>query len=134
MRCQFLVSALVLVAIGCGGMKLVPVSGRVTLDNKPLVNADVIFQPDSLEKNPGHGSRGKTDDQGQFTLQLTTGNTKGATVGKHKVTITAYAETSSGSDPRFRKRIALAESTFEVLEEGTSSADFDLTSLDSKKK
>jgi hypothetical protein len=125
---------LVLVAVGCGGTKLVPVSGRVNLDGQPLANANVVFEPDSQEKNPGPGSSAKTDDKGEFSLQSTTGNTKGAVVGKHKVSITAYeggnGPSSSGSDMKGRKRILEAKSTFEVPAEGTTNANFDFSSKD----
>jgi hypothetical protein len=110
----------------------------VTLDDKPLANATVVFQPDSKDKNPGPGSAGKTDAQGQFVLQVMTGNAKGAIVGKHKVSITAYEGgkevPSSGSDAVFRKALvplkynAQTELTFEVPSGGSTQADFDLKS------
>lgn len=128
---------LVLLA-GCGP-KAVPVSGKVTLDNKPLVNASVIFMPESNEKNPGPGSTGKTDANGEFSLRLNTGEANGAIVGKHKVSITGYegddgTVPSSGPDMIFRKRIvppeynAETKLTFEVPPGGSTSANFDLKS------
>jgi len=135
MRTLLLVAALVSVA-GCGRSNIAPVSGRVTMDNKPLAHAMVIFQPDSSDKNPGPGSHGRTDANGHFTLQLMTGDTKGAVVGRHKVSITAYEGSgdvpSSGSDIVFRKLLVPAEYnsdsklSFPVPPEGTQSANFDL--------
>src|SRR5260370_27480063 len=75
---------------GRGGYKTAPVSGRVTLDNKPLPNASVTFVPKSdapaNERPPP--SVGVTDDDGRYTLTVND-NTKadGAVVGKHDVTI-----------------------------------------------
>ena len=131
--------ALLFLVAGCA-QNVAPVSGRITLDEKPLANATVIFQPISDDPNPGPGSQGKTDRNGQFTLKLMTkANTPGATVSKHKVSITAYEGDdtevpSSGSDMKFRKRIVPAEYnakstlTFDVPAGGTSSANFDLKS------
>jgi hypothetical protein len=131
-------SALLFAAAGCGGANTAPVSGRVTLDGHPLANATIVFQPLSEERNPGPGSAGKTDTTGRFTLQLMTGNTPGAILGKHKVSITAYeggnAIPSSGSNAVFRKALVphkynvQTELTFEVSPGGTTTADFDLVS------
>jgi hypothetical protein len=136
MRFRFLVVGLLLALAGCGRGNVAPVFGRVTLNDKPLPYATVIFQPDSQERNPGPGSAGKTDAKGQFTLHLMTGNAQGAVLGRHKVSITAYEGDdvipSSGSDMMFRKALlplkynAQTELTFDVLPGGTTSADFNL--------
>jgi hypothetical protein len=131
---------LLLLLAGCA-QSVAPVSGRITLDEKPLANATVTFQPISEDANPGPGSQGKTDSNGQFTLKLMNKeNTIGAVVGKHKVSITAYDGDdkeipSSGSDMKpFRKRIvpaaynAKSTLTFDVPAGGTASANFDLKS------
>src|SRR5437868_8923013 len=103
---RLLLGGVLFAVLGCGRGNLAPVSGRVTLDDKPLARATVIFQPVSQERNPGPGSAGKTDDQGQFTLQMMTGTVQGAILGKHKVSITAYEGgdevPSSGSSAAFR--------------------------------
>src|SRR5262249_49731743 len=136
---RIMVGGLLLSAVGCGRTNLAPVSGRITRDNKPLTHATVIFQPLSGEKNPGPGSAGKTDEKGQYTLQLMTKNVQGAVLGKHKVSITAYEGgseiPSSGSRPVFRKALvplkynAETELTFEVPPGGSTSADFNLKSV-----
>jgi hypothetical protein len=135
---RFVAGCLLLGVVGCGGRNIAPVSGKVTLDDKPLANATVIFQPDADVKIPGPGSVGKTDAQGQFSLQLMTGNTVGAVIGKHKVSITAYDGggdvPSSGSDMMFQKALVPskynAESTltFEVPSSGSTGANFELKS------
>jgi hypothetical protein len=77
---------------GCGGpgYRIAPVSGRVTLDGKPLAQATVQFYPVGPQSNvsPGPPSSGVTDDDGRFTLVLSDGTAKkGAVVGKHKVIV-----------------------------------------------
>jgi len=134
----FMLLALLVVVTGCG-KKPVPVSGRVTLDSKPLVNATVIFTPDTDEKNPGAGSVGKTNANGEFKLRVNPGDLDGAFVGKHKVSITSYegddgTVPSSGPDMIFRKAIVPSEYnadsklSFDVPEAGSTSANFDLKS------
>ena len=135
---QFLLLGAVFVLVGCGP-STAPVSGRVTLDNKPLVNATVIFEPDTDAKTPGPGAQGKTDANGEYTLQLFAGGTKGALLGKHIVRITAYEGddgTVPSSDPNspFRKPLlddrynATSELRFDVPPGGSTSANFDLKS------
>jgi hypothetical protein len=136
MRNHLLVAALVLFAVGCGSGNIAPVSGRIMLDNKPLANATVLFQPLSSENFPGPSSAGKTNEQGEFTLQLATSNVRGARVGKHKVVITAYegdgAIPSSSGGGLVPKGLVPrcynvdSELTFDVPPEGSTSADFDL--------
>src|SRR5712692_11334611 len=83
--------ALVLTTVpvaGCGGPKIVPVSGVVSLDGKPYRKAVVSFQPIGSKDNPnpGRGSAGVTDEQGRYTLTYD-GTAPGALIGKHRVRI-----------------------------------------------
>jgi hypothetical protein len=67
---------------GCGGgLALVPVSGVVTLDGKPVADAGVLFAPVA----GGPPATGGTDANGAFELR--TNNRPGAVVGKHRVTV-----------------------------------------------
>lgn len=140
MRCRILSVALLGFLAGCSN-NIAPVAGRVTLDNKPLPNATVIFMPDATVKNPGQGSRAKTNANGEFTLLQMTNDVKGAVIGKHAVSITAYegddtaVPSSSGLDKNvFRPSIvperynSKTELTFEVPPGGSTSANFDLKS------
>jgi hypothetical protein len=81
----------VLVLSGCGGIKPVPVRGKVTLDNQPVEGATVTF----LGEAPGQRSAaGVTQADGSF--QLTTHNPNdGAFPGNYKVTI-QYSEGVEG--------------------------------------
>src|SRR5439155_21810734 len=74
-------AAAVLITTGCGsGNKVVPVSGTVTLDGKPLANAHVAFQPEAPKgsQNAGVGSYGVTDASGKYTLKMVDTDQPGA--------------------------------------------------------
>ncbi len=80
------------IGIGCrSGIELLPVSGVVTLDGKPVEQATVLFKPES-----GPVAYGQTDSAGRF--ELTTAGRKGAVPGKHKVSITKTKVTGVGND------------------------------------
>ena len=81
---------LVFVLVGCGGKgrpRLVKVTGKVTLDGKPVEGAQVAFQfvADAKAKYQ-RPSRGMTNSSGEFTLGTYAGD-DGAPVGKYKVGI-----------------------------------------------
>lgn len=64
------------------------ISGIVTLDDKPLPHAEIVFVPQEewkTDKKPAQ-SEGFTDDQGHFELSYLKG-LKGAAPGKHEVRI-----------------------------------------------
>ncbi|HEV3144277.1 MAG TPA: hypothetical protein VGZ47_10360 [Gemmataceae bacterium] len=118
--------------------RIAPVSGRVTLDGKPLANAAVVFSPLATKdsNDPGPGSGAKTDAAGRFALTIVGKETKGAVVGKHKVRITMIPEVDPNDDrpqrskqplpPRYSGKDTTLE--FEVLPSGNNNADFNLTS------
>jgi hypothetical protein len=74
---------------GCrdGGRQVAPVHGRITLDGRPLANADVQFQPDGSLR----ASSGRTDADGHYELMYKRGQ-PGAIVGPHTVRIWVSAE------------------------------------------
>ncbi len=81
-------------AVGAGcrsGIELLPVSGVVTLDGKPVEQATVLFKPET-----GPVAYGQTDSAGRF--ELSTAGRKGAVPGKHKVSITKTKVTGVGND------------------------------------
>jgi hypothetical protein len=87
-----LLLAVVLAVSGCDStaidysdLELIPVTGKVTLDDKPLVGARVRFIGDD-----GSGSEGVTDADGNYRLRYDS-NKMGAKPGKKKVTITTAA-------------------------------------------
>lgn len=144
MRGRVLILGVLLLA-GCGRSGVVPVSGTVTLDGKPLAHATVVFELQSDDKNPGPGSSGTTDANGRYTLHVMTTNAPGALIGKHKVSITAYegdveGESSAPDATTKVNRAALVppeynvqtKLTFDVPSKGSSNANFDLLSTPAK--
>lgn len=127
-----------LLLCGCGGGEsydLVTVSGRVTLDGKPLANVRVGFQPASGKADPGPGSAGVTDVDGRYTLRVVSAsNKKGAVPGKHVVRMSVVSEQDSADDADASASSTLPPKagngslTFEVPADGIDAADFDLTS------
>ena len=83
MPARCLAVLLVLVLSGCsgGGLETVPVSGKVTLDGKPVSGAGVLFMPVA----EGPPAAATTDEQGQFLLQ--TAGQPGAAPGNYRVSI-----------------------------------------------
>lgn len=70
---------------GCGGGNLptvVPVSGKVMYQEKPVANAQVAFHND----NAPRAATATTDEQGFFQLS-TFGHEDGAVPGTHRVTV-----------------------------------------------
>lgn len=82
---------------GCGeaGPKLVPVTGLVTLNNKPLEGATIQFVPDNSNKE-GRPAEDITGPQGNYKLM--TNGRSGIVSGKYKVLITK-SPTSALSGP-----------------------------------
>ena len=75
-------------AAGCGGKvsnqpPLMPVSGTVTLDGKPLSGIMISFVPTGSTRGTGAG--GYTDKAGKYELTAMHGG-KGTPVGQYRVT------------------------------------------------
>jgi hypothetical protein len=121
-----------LLLLGCGkkGLKVAPVSGRVTLDNKPLANADVTFIP--AEPGPKSSANleasARTDEQGRYSLKMVQDRRDGAAVGANKVRISLIER-----GEKIVNRVPKAYNqdtklTFTVPAEGSTEANFDLSS------
>lgn len=82
-------AALLVLSLGCGpsGPEIAPVEGTVTLDDKPLEGALVMFYPEA----GGRPAAGRTDADGYYELQYSQGRT-GALPGNHDVTISTVEE------------------------------------------
>lgn len=80
--------------MGCSGRSDLPdlgkVSGTVTIDGKPT--ADIVVQFSPVEG--GRTSTGVTDSSGNYELDYNA-DTKGAVVGKNKVTLSAQSAAAS---------------------------------------
>jgi hypothetical protein len=139
------VAASLTLSIGCGRSHpppVVPVSGRITLDGNPLVNADVGFSPTADAKFPF--SYARTDQQGRYTLHLgQETDAEGAVVGEHRVLVSVDPKLVKvsplpKSKAAMRSRSQFTEATaakfgkflekFTVPANGTTDANFDLKS------
>ena len=86
---------------GCGSeesrVKLVPVSGKVTLNGKPLANATVTYMPDKSNaySTPATDSTGP---EGNYMMMWK--NRKGISPGKYTVIVTPAAADPT-NDPRY---------------------------------
>lgn len=94
LRLTILLAALV--QLGCGGVSDMPevgtVSGKLTLDGKPVENATIMFHP--IED--GRSSTATSDADGNYELEYMPG-TPGAKIGQHEVVVTTFVE-ESGTD------------------------------------
>lgn len=124
---------------GCssGDRALAPVTGKVTLDGKPLSGGGVTFQPIAAagSTSAGRGSVAYCDGEGNFTLKTIDGH-PGAVVGAHRVRIygprnkiASADDTSSGATAEIVPAIYNIQSTltFDVPVDGSDDADFELT-------
>ena len=116
-------------AIGCGGDNLVPMSGSISLNGKPFEDVYVVFEP--VEGDASQISTGKTNETGAYVLTNTSGKA-GCRVGEHKVLLTTVPPNAMDDErtPLPKDRIPSRYQTdplkFEVPDQGTDNADFDL--------
>jgi hypothetical protein len=77
---------------------LAPVTGQVIFQGQPLLKAQLLTKPAG---GRGKAAVGWTDDEGKFTLKTDIRGVyvDGATVGEHRVTVTAYADGAGASAP-----------------------------------
>jgi hypothetical protein len=94
-------TSFLLICAGCGSsagmtdysaLKLVPVSGRVTLDGKPMSSVTVIFESDN-----GTWSSGSTDEDGRYRMQFNS-EVEGVVPGRKIVRV--YQRTNSGDSDK----------------------------------
>lgn len=128
-------AGLALLAAGCQSPStLAPVSGRVTLDGKPLAGVAITFQPLRTEASEPVastlGSTGVTDADGRYVLRSMTTNSPGAAVGHHKVYIGPTGQSANDVAPVSQLQLPVVCSDgslgCEVPSQGTTTANFDL--------
>jgi hypothetical protein len=137
---RFLVLALLLLApAGCGkGYKLASVSGRVTMDGRPLAGAEVSFTPVDGGKDVPYAS-GMTDEQGNYKLSVGGSTSDGAVVGENLVRVSHDKRRGSKKvspqdlahgrlDEIPAKYNDQSKITFTVPPGGSSEANFELSS------
>ena len=86
MKFRLALLGLTLFAAGCGadGPQLTDVEGALTLDGKPVPNAELVFIPQDVPvRSPSYGL---TDDNGHFVLKFTM-QKFGAMPAKHHVQV-----------------------------------------------
>jgi hypothetical protein len=93
-------AALMLGLAGCGGdqgsdVPLVPALGKVTLDGKPLADANLVFIP--IGSTKGGGGNAKTTAEGSYSVATPLGE-PGLPVGEYKVVISKM-ELANGAVP-----------------------------------
>jgi hypothetical protein len=95
------------VAAGCGpGFKVVPVTGKITVDGKPLSEADVtvLFRPNASKGNSIKLEfSGMADENGDYTLCYGDG-IPGASPGWYKVAVVATEQQESRGPPKNRPK------------------------------
>ena len=122
--------ALMLAVTGCGGPAGPPlgtVTGTITLDDAPLVDAEVIFNPVTESGEGGRGSSARTDSNGYYSLDYTY-EKKGAVLGEHQVVIySAEANSESGKDPLLPASYNKKTELRATVNKGSNTANFKLT-------
>lgn len=138
MRRWLLTTGLVFLA-GCGGeTRFAPISGRVTLNDAPLADAWVNFQPiGAKDRDPGPGSVGKTDKDGRYVLRVDASRS-GAVVGKHRVMFSTRGDKAEGDadagGTRYPDKVPIRYSSVETIlrcdvpPEGRTDANYELKS------
>lgn len=95
-----IIATVAFLATGCDGAgSVVPVTGTVTLDGKPLADAEVVFHPDPAKGAGGDSASGFTDAQGRFTLRTGRTGKDGAAPGFYRVVVTDTAGVGDLTNP-----------------------------------
>ncbi|MDO5552574.1 MAG: hypothetical protein Q4G68_02315 [Planctomycetia bacterium] len=143
---SMLLGVSLLVLVGCNSKNIVPVSGTVTIEGKPVANVRLTFRPVATDKagtNAGFGAIGTTDANGHYEMEIvsSTKESKGASVGQNRVKITLLSNASKTASlpsmttgntptentiPVFPWGAREVNTTIEIPAGGTSSADFAL--------
>lgn len=125
---------LLLLPLSCEKMdnsgNLVPVSGQVKMDDKPLANANIIFMSVDPASGPDKYAFGHTDSDGRYSLGSNNG--EGALPGNYKVLISILDRSTKAKSyqrqlipEKYNNATTLA---FSVPPEGSKKANFlDLT-------
>ena len=112
--------------LGCGGPKFGKVTGKVTMDGKPLAGVAVRFEDEG-----GSATIAKTDAEGNYEMRYSVQQI-GTPVGKHKVTILTPAPETEGTGERYKEKLpARYNRNSKMVEEvkgGNQTINFELTS------
>ncbi len=106
-----LIGLVVCAAGGCRDAKapnVVPVTGTVRYQGKPLQGATVIFATQGATPQATLLALGTTDAQGRFQVATqvgATGSYPGAVAGTHRVTISKFVPPKQMSEAEYQKRL-----------------------------
>jgi hypothetical protein len=122
---------IVVILVGCGGPRPVPVGGKVTLDGQPLAEATVI-----LVANEGpldeRTFTGETDSEGHYSIKQAVSGASGVPPGVYTVKITSVKVPPDADEltplpkERVPKEFLDGSQTLEVPAEGLTNQDFAL--------
>jgi hypothetical protein len=127
-----LVLPLLLACTGCdsSGPEIASVSGRVTMDGKPLANATIVFIPEN-----GRPAGARTDENGDYVLSFSEGR-RGAIPGPNSVRISTVRDAEQDENgktavPESKETVpmeynAASKLTFTVEPKKKNIANFDL--------
>ncbi|MCI0457369.1 MAG: hypothetical protein L0Z62_10405 [Gemmataceae bacterium] len=114
---------------GCGGSSsgLIPVAGKVTVDDKPLTKGTVAYHPE----DKGQGKKTPSGEIGaDGSYQLYTEGKPGAPPGKYKVTVVSAGEVDSAKPQLSKSTVGRQFSDPKLTplakEVSASSKDYDL--------
>jgi len=124
------------VLAGCGqGLPVAPASGVVLLDGAPLANVSIMTQPIATNSpNPGPGSFGRTNAEGQFELELVKPAVRGAIIGEHRVMIAPVGEVKTATGDKWPTSFSDGSLRIQVPKEGTKELRVELSRRTSKNK
>lgn len=83
----------ILLLTGCGGVRLYPVEGTVTYNDKPVADAGIMFHP----KSGGPVGEAVTDTDGKFVIRCM--NKPGLPAGEYNVTVIKQKTTGLAISP-----------------------------------
>jgi hypothetical protein len=110
-----LAAALALLSAGCGGgPKLVPVKGKVTLDNEPLKTGSLVLQPSSAKEPMSRPPFAEIKEDGSY--EVFTDGHPGAPPGSYLVRITANAPQSSDPKDMYAPPKSLVDKRYNEVE------------------
>ena len=85
-------------ATGCGGPKLAPVSGKITVAGQPATRGTVTFMPEESKGTSGKAAVGEIGPDGTYTLR-TFDPGDGAIVGHHRVLVSGRGLEDAENQP-----------------------------------
>ena len=125
----WVVAGVAMLAASCGTPPLQEVTGRITLDGKPLADATVTYISDDERRE---FFLARTDAEGRYRLQPD-GSRSGALAGRYVVRVTTFRQADDRVDPpipgvaeRVPERYNLASELRAEVGPGVNQRSFDL--------